>query len=140
MGEYCNIPGCKSSARKHKSLFRIPYENEESFEKWKQNLPDSINFNETNPELFVCEDHFEDYYLIRSDLDTFLSPEAYPTIFKASVKLGKSLADQSNNCRFCLRKIANKDGSLINESTRKYFRNITSLEVSFSSPIWKLRC
>lgn len=128
MADNCGIPGCKSSVRKHKTLFRLPFENEELLEKWKENLPDGIDYSET---FLICQDHFEDEFLIRSDMDTFLCAEAYPTIFKS--KHGKLLVDQANSCRFCLKQLIENGGSFISDSTRKYFRNITNLELSDES-------
>lgn len=133
----CSISLCRSRQKK-KKLFSIPYEDEELFEKWKQNLPNGIDFEETTNEVFfVCQDHFEDNLLIINQADNTceLVEGAVPTIFNSTAEKNKSfLIDHSNNCRFCLKQISNNEEyEDLSDNIIKLFCNVTNFEVSFLS-------
>lgn len=118
----------------------MPFADDELFEKWKENLPDGVNFEETgeNTKFYICSVHFQDEFKVfKSNGKYELGPGAYPTIFEAEIpKTRKQLIDHANNCRFCLKQISGNDDELpITENIKKLFNNITNFEVILAGKV-----
>lgn len=113
----CVIPGCNSTEYTRR-LFSFQID-------WLEKI-EFLDLNQTNiKNTFICVDHFSPEEIIASsDFPNQLLPGAVPSNFNCIRDVPE------NSCRFCLKTILNPtDKVLIDNTTKKYFKDLTSLEV-----------
>jgi hypothetical protein len=144
MGRYCSVPGCSTDSKnswdkegRRKVVFKFPYKNENLFEKWLKNIPETLK-DGSSRHARICEDHFEQRFKIEDEEGLVkLRQDAYPTIFLGTEdyfgdsRKSSKLLRNPDNCRFCLCKI-NGDHIKITESIEKRIQCITQIHLKMS--------